>query len=124
MIEWKYPDNKRTVVFDVDETILFTPNGRDYENSYPNEPVVEAMRKMKATGWHIILMTARGMGRSNGDIESVREEVTSEIESFCKKFDVPYDMLQIGKPWAAWYVDDKAITPEGFLEKFTSGEIQ
>lgn len=123
MYEWKYPDNKKTIVFDIDETILFTPNGRDYENSYPNEPIVEAMRQLRKDGWCIILMTARGMGRSEGNIELVREEVTQEIETFCEKYDVPYDMLQLGKPWAAYYVDDKAITPERFLAKFIHGEI-
>ena len=109
-------DSKRTIVFDVDDTILFTPD-RDYSRSYPNEPVVEGIRSMKQAGWHIMLMTARGMGRSNGDIESVREEVMGEIERFCTKFDVPYDEIVIGKPWAAFYVDDKALTPEMFCDR-------
>ena len=111
------PDAKQTIVFDVDDTILTTKN-RDYANSQPMMEVIEGMRALKEAGWYIILQTARGMGRSGGDIETVREEVTKEITSFCEKFDVPYDMLLLGKPWAAWYVDDKALRPEEFAAKY------
>jgi capsule biosynthesis phosphatase len=111
------PDSKKTIVFDVDDTILTTVN-RDYENSQPKMEVVRGIRALKDAGWYIILQTARGMGRSNGDIESVREQVTQEITSFCEKYDVPYDLLLIGKPWAAYYVDDKALRPEEFAAKY------
>jgi capsule biosynthesis phosphatase len=111
------PDSKKTIVFDVDDTILTTKN-RDYENSQPKTEVVKGLKALKKEGWYIILQTARGMGRSGGDIESVREQVTQEIVSFCEKFDVPYDMLLLGKPWAAYYVDDKAMRPEEFAAKY------
>jgi capsule biosynthesis phosphatase len=112
------PDPKKTIVFDVDDTILTTIN-RDYENSQPKMEVVVGIRAMKKAGWTIILNTARGMGRSNGNIESVRQEVIEEIENFCTKYDVPYDTIMIGKPWAAYYVDDKAMTPSQFAAKYT-----
>lgn len=111
------PDPKKTIVFDVDDTILLTVN-RDYKNSRPITEVIVGMRAMKEAGWTIILHTARGMGRSNGNIESVRQEVIEEIENFCTKYDVPYDSIQIGKPWAAYYVDDKAMTPSQFSAKY------
>ena len=112
------PDPTKTIVFDVDDTILTTKN-RDYENSQPKMEVITGMRAMKEAGWTIILHTARGMGRSNGNIESVRQEVIEEIEKFCTKYDVPYDTIMIGKPWAAYYVDDKAMTPSQFAAKYT-----
>ncbi len=111
------PDPKKTIVMDVDDTILTTVN-RDYENSKPKLEVVEGMRKLKEAGWFIYLYTARGMGRSNGNIESVAEEVFAEIESFCKKYDVPYDVILVGKPYGAVYVDDKAMRPEEFAAKY------
>jgi capsule biosynthesis phosphatase len=111
-------DPKKTIVFDVDDTILTTIN-RDYENSQPKMEVIVGIRAMKDAGWTIILNTARGMGRSNGNIESVRQEVIEEIENFCTKYDVPYDAILIGKPWAAYYVDDKAMTPAQFAAKYT-----
>jgi capsule biosynthesis phosphatase len=103
----------RTMVIDVDDTILVTKN-RDYSRSMPKMDVVFKLREAREKGWYIILFTARGMGRSNGDIESVREEVTREIESFCSRFCVPYDELMLGKPWAAMYVDDKGLRPDEF----------
>ena len=112
------PDPTKTIVFDVDDTVLTTKN-RDYENSQPKMEVITGMRAMKEAGWTIILHTARGMGRSNGNIESVRQEVIEEIEKFCTKYDVPYDTIMIGKPWAAYYVDDKAMTPGQFAAKYT-----
>jgi capsule biosynthesis phosphatase len=112
------PDPTKTIVFDVDDTILTTKN-RDYENSQPKMEVIAGMRELKQKGWTIILNTARGMGRSNGNIESVRQEVIEEIEKFCTKYDVPYDTIMIGKPWAAYYVDDKAMTPGQFAAKYT-----
>lgn len=105
----------KTMVIDVDDTILVTKN-RDYENSTPVVDVIEKLREAREAGWYIILFTARGMGRSNGDIESVREEVTREIETFCSRFDVPYDEIMLGKPWAAMYVDDKGLRPDEFAK--------
>jgi capsule biosynthesis phosphatase len=111
------PDSNKTVVVDVDGTIL-TTEGRDYENSQPMKEVIKGLRVLKEHGWYIILHTARGMGRSNGDIEKVREQVTKEISSFCEKHDVPYDELILGKPWARVYIDDRAMRPEEFAAKF------
>ena len=102
-----------TIVIDVDDTILTTEN-RDYPNSKPIVQVIEKLREARSKDWRIILHTARGMGRSNGNIELVREAVIDEITSFCCKWNIPYDEIIIGKPWAAMYVDDKAVTPMEF----------
>jgi capsule biosynthesis phosphatase len=110
-------DPKKTVVFDVDDTVLFTEN-RDYSNSRPNGDVVKGMRELKQAGWRIILQTARGMGRSGNNIEMVREDVMNEIVNSCTKHNIPYDEIILGKPWATWYVDDKALTPEEFVKKY------
>lgn len=106
-------DARHTIVFDLDDTLCTTEN-RDYSNSKPIEPVVSGLRKLKDAGWTVIIMTARGMGRSGGDIESVREDVMNEVESFLHKYEIPYDHIQIGKPFSHLYVDDKAIRPDEF----------
>jgi len=105
----------KTMVIDVDDTILFTEN-RDYDNSMPILDVIDKLREAHEKGWYIILYTARGMGRSHGYIDRVREEVTYEIESFCGRYDVPYDEIMLGKPWAAMYVDDKGLRPDEFAK--------
>ena len=106
-------DVSKTMVVDVDDTILTTEN-RDYANSKPIAGVVSKLREARLNGWTILLHTARGMGRSNGQIELVQEEVINEIASFCSKWGVPYDEIIVGKPWAAMYVDDKALRPDEF----------
>jgi capsule biosynthesis phosphatase len=111
------PDPTKTIVMDVDDTILTTVN-RDYANSQPKMEVVKGMRALKEAGWFIYLYTARGMGRSNGDIASVADDVFNEVEAFCKKFDVPYDAIQVGKPWGCLYVDDLAMRPEEFAARY------
>jgi capsule biosynthesis phosphatase len=105
---------EKTIVCDVDHTILFT-HERDYDNSLPNHLVCEKLREAKKLGWYIILHTARGMGRSGGDIEKVRKEVVDEIIGFCDKYNVPFDELVLGKPWGRWYIDDKALRPDEFV---------
>lgn len=109
-------DPTNVIVTDVDDTILFTEN-RDYANSRPNQPVIDGLRKLERNGWKIVLMTARGMGRSNGDIELVRKEVLAEIERFVEKYDVPCHEIVLAKPFANAYIDDKALRPEEFVEK-------
>lgn len=107
-------DYKKTIVCDVDDTILFTKD-RDYDNSVPNNVVCQKLREAKSLGWRIVLYTARGIGRSGGNIELVRDDVVEEITSFCSKYNVPFDELVIGKPWGRYYVDDKAIRPDEFV---------
>ena len=104
-----------TVCIDVDDTLCFTV-GNDYANSTPNDAVIAKVREAKANGWRIVLHTARGMGRSDGRIETVADAVLAEIRSLCERLDIPYDEIAIGKPWARWYVDDRALRPEEFSE--------
>jgi capsule biosynthesis phosphatase len=113
----KLPDPKKTIVVDVDDTILTTVN-RDYDNSQPKVEVIAGLRELKKAGWRIVLHTARGQGRSGGNIESVREDVMREVETFCAKYDVPYDELILGKVWAACYLDDKAMRPDEFAQGY------
>ena len=107
----------KTIVFDVDETILTTKN-RDYGNSQPIYEIVDKMKILKENGWKIVLHTARGMGRSGGDIEKVYKKVEAEVVKSCKKHNIPYDELILGKTWATAYVDDKAMTPKDFVDNF------
>ena len=78
--------------------------------------MVAKVREAKAKGWWIVLHTARGMGRSDGHIETVADEVLTEVQEFCKRHDIPYDEIVVGKPWARWYIDDRALRPDEFTE--------
>jgi len=107
-------DINKVICVDVDDTICHTIN-RDYANSVPIEPMVARLREARARGYHIVLHTARGQGRSDGAWQSVADEVRAEVTTFCQRFAIPFDAIVLGKPWARWYVDDKAIRPDEFL---------
>lgn len=104
-----------TIVCDVDDTLCFTVE-RDYANSTPNLPVIAKLQEAHQKGYRIVLHTARGQGRSQGLIASVAGEVILEIESLCYRFSIPYDQIVVGKEWAKWYVDDRALRPDEFTK--------
>ena len=109
-----------TLVIDIDHTIC-TPNDSatdTYEKYGKAEPIpvmIDAIRKAKDSGFRIVLFTARRMATHNGDINKVIEDVGDLTKSWLKDNNVPYDELQFGKPNAIYYVDDKAMTPDQFV---------
>jgi len=98
----------------VDGTVCFTP-GFDYAESVPDEPVVTKLRAAKLGGWRTVLYTARSQGRSGGGIETVAGQAFEGCRPFCERFDVPFDEIVVGKPPARWYVDDKALGSDEFV---------
>lgn len=112
--------NMPAIVIDIDHTICI-PNDdqvdtyEKYGKAKPIPEMIDAMRKAKDKGYHIILFTARRMATHNGDINKVIEDVGQLTIDWLKEHDVPYDDLQFGKPNAIYYVDDKAMRPSEFI---------
>jgi len=112
----------KRIVFDLDDTICF-PNhsGKDtymkYAMAKPNTPVIDGMLKLKEQGYYIIIHSARRMLTHNGDLQKILADVQHITIHWLHDYGVPYDELVFGKPYAdTYYVDDKAMTIEGFLE--------
>ena len=103
-----------TFVIDVDDTICFTIN-RDFDNSIPNQPVIDKINKLYDKGWEIILFTARG-AKSCNTLEEKEKKYRDITERWLKKHNVKYHALMFGKPNADYYVDDKNISINEFLE--------
>ena len=106
---------KRTLCVDVDDTISTTYN-RDYVNSLPIEGMIEKLNKLYLEGWEVIYFTARGQlstGYNIAEIERTRRPV---LEAWLKKHNVLYTQLIMGKPFADYYIDDKAMTPDDFMQ--------
>ena len=95
-------------VFDLDGTLVNT-NGSDYENSTPIPEAIAKVRKYKARGDHIIIMTARGSGSK----KDWREFTARQLD----EFGIPYDQLIVGlKPGGVdVFIDDKAINALDWL---------
>ena len=103
-----------TFVIDIDDTICFTYN-RDFENSEPNQPVIDKINELYEKGWKIILYTARGAKSCKTLEERIKkyEEVTKQ---WLKKHNVKYTELVFGKMNADYYVDDKNMSIEEFID--------
>ena len=105
----------KTIICDVDDTISTTTT-HDWENATPNTAVINKINKLYDEGWTIILMTARGQVSCNGDFKLASDKYRTKMEAWLKKYDVKYHMLSFEKYLASYYVDDKALTPQQFLD--------
>lgn len=105
----------KTVVCDFDDTIAITTT-RDWDNAEPIFPVINRINKLYDMGWQILIVTARGQLSCNGDFEKADKKYRSIIESWLKKHGVKYHTLSFHKHLASYYIDDKALTPEEFVD--------
>ncbi len=105
----------RTLVVDVDDTISTHVN-RDYENATPHAEIIEKLNSMYDAGWKIVYFTARGQVSCNGDIDLINEHRRPVLESWMDKNGVKYHELIFGKPLGVYYIDDKAMRPDEFMD--------
>ena len=114
----------KNLVIDIDNT-LTTGDNKDYNLVSPNTEVIEKLREYKNNGFNIILFTSRNMRSHNNNIGKITAKTLPIIFKWLEKNNVPFDEIYVGKPWCGnegFYVDDKAIRPEEFVEK-TYAEI-
>ena len=117
--------NMKRLIMDLDDTICSTSKG-DYENSMPNQLVVEKLNKYRNEGFEIVIHTSRNMRTYKGNVGKINIHTLPNIINWLNKNDVPFDEIIIGKPWCGFegfYVDDKSIRPSEFIGK-TYPEIQ
>lgn len=104
--------------FDLDYTLVSPPLVKnDYTTVEPILKNIEYLRFLKDLGHYIIIYTARRMETHNGNIGLVIKDVSEITLQTLKKFDIPYDELYFGKPYADFYIDDLAINAYDDLEK-------
>lgn len=103
------------IVVDIDDTICTTYD-RNFNESIPNLPVINKINKLYEQGWEIVLYTARG-GKSCKTIEEKEAKYRKVTEDWLKKNNVKYTRLLFGKMNADYYVDDKNISIQEFIER-------
>jgi len=106
-----------TLVMDMDGTICEQMHGDGYFIARPIQFVIDKMRSYKLKGWDIVIHTARGMGRYDGNIARIEFEFRYKTEKWLRDHGVPYDKLIFGKPAGDIYVDDKGIVPDDFATR-------
>lgn len=118
-----------TLVIDIDHTICIpndsaTDTFEKYGKAEPIQKMIDAIRIAKESGFKIVLFTARRMATHNGNINKVIEDVGDLTKTWLKDNKVPYDELLFGKPNAVYYVDDKAILPNQFIDLIMKRECE
>jgi len=94
--------------FDLDETLCST-NGEDYADAEPKASRIEMVRMLFREGHTIKIHTARGT-KTGIDWRLVTQNQLND-------WGVPYHELQLGKPFADIYIDDKGCRDTDFFEK-------
>jgi capsule biosynthesis phosphatase len=109
------------IAVDLDGTICsLKKQGQSYADVEPNFLAVERLRQLKAAGHQIIILTARHMKTCNGDVAEVISKIGEITLAWLKKYQIPYDEIHFGKPYADVYLDDlgerfggwEKLTPE------------
>lgn len=103
------------IICDLDDTLSFTLN-RDFENATPNLALIEKLNKLSAKGYEVHIVTARGQISCNGDSKKASEKYRGQILNWLDIHNVSWVSLSFEKKLARYYIDDKAISPEKFLE--------
>ena len=104
--------NKR-IILDFDDTLAFTTN-RDFKNAKPNKELIEKSNALYRDGWQIDILTARG-SLSCKTRKEAELKYKPEMVKWLLRHDVLYHNISFNKPLAAYYIDDKGITPEDFI---------
>ena len=113
---------RKTYCFDLDDTICY-PNHeyndtqRRYLEAKPNNIVIDKINILHDLGNEIIIFTARRMITHNRDIKKIKADVELITINWLKKYKVNYDRLLFGKPYADFYIDDKAIELQSFIDE-------
>ena len=101
-------------VFDIDGTLCTKTDG-DYSKAKPIEERIDVVNKLYEDGNRIVLLTARGMGRSDNSYNYAHEAFYELTRDQLHEWGVNYHELFLGKPAGDIYVDDKGIRDEDFF---------
>ena len=107
--------HSKRIIFDLDDTISFAYN-RGFDTAKPNTKLIERINYLYSAGFIITILTARGQLSCDGDYIKADKKYRKSIEHWLSQNGVNYHELSFNKPLGTYYVDDKAITPEDFIE--------
>lgn len=103
---------RKRFCFDLDNTLVTSPTvPGDYTTCQPISRVIDQLKRLHTDGHYIIIHTARRMRTHGGNIGRVTADVGALTIQQLRDYAVPYDELIFGKPFADFYIDDKAISP-------------
>jgi capsule biosynthesis phosphatase len=109
---------KQRYCFDLDNTLVTFPKIKnDYTSVEPIYNNINFLKYLKSLGHEIIIYTARNMKTHNGNIGKCISNIGKITFDTLDKFDIQYDEIYFGKPYADYYIDDLAISSFEDMEK-------
>jgi len=95
------------ICIDIDGTICrFREPNEQYADVTPLSGAVQKMKALKSAGHYLILLTARHMGTTGGNVGLVVARQGKSLFDWLARYDIPFDELWFGKPHADVYIDD------------------
>lgn len=82
---------------------------QNYQDLKPTDGAIEKLNSLKAQGHYIIIYTARRMKTHKGNTARVIADIGKITLDWLAKYDIPFDEVMFGKPWADIYIDDNAF---------------
>jgi len=108
----KHNSNPLRICFDFDNTLVSYPTIKgDYSTVKPITKNIKFLRLLKDLGHSIIIYTARRMRTHGGNVGKVVADISQVTLDTLNKFNIPYDEIYFGKPYANFYIDDLAVNP-------------
>lgn len=101
--------------FDIDNTICEEKakgtHWSEYANVAPIPEMVKYINEMYEKGHYIILATARHMATTESNLGLVNARIGKITYDWLEEHGVKYHEIYFSKPYADYYIDDKAIRP-------------
>ena len=108
----------KRICFDLDNTLVTFPKVKnDYTTVLPIQKNIDYLKYLKKIGNIIIIYTARRMKTHHGNIGKIMADIGKITFDTLEKFNIPYDEIYFGKPYADFYIDDLAVNCYDNLEK-------
>lgn len=83
--------------------------GQTYADVDPVPGAVEKLAALRSEGHYVILNTARHMKTTEANVGRVIAKVGQVTLDWLSRYEVEYDEIWFGKPWADVYIDDNAL---------------
>ncbi len=80
-----------------------------YNDLFPVDGAIEKIKSLKKEGHYIIIYTARRMKTHSANTAKVIADIGKTTLDWLAKYEIPYDEIMFGKPWADIYIDDNAF---------------
>ncbi len=110
------------IIVDLDNTLTVEDPSKEYSEKELNFLVAKSIKNATKLGYVSKIFSSRNMKTFQEDLGKIDEVTRPIAEEWLKKNQINYDELILGKPWCGsngWYLDDKNISIEEFIFKFS-----